>query len=111
MSRGKGDDIVFYDKCCVCPRDIEIYLSAVFLCLAAALPHHNSDTDFDVNIYLKKTCQKGIIKNDPTIIKSTIKALNNNLVIYYISSSIYRVSVGINYNRLIKFARETFYIG
>ncbi len=29
------------DKCCVCPRDIEICLSAVFLCLAAALPHHN----------------------------------------------------------------------
>ncbi len=29
------------NKCYVCPRDIEIYLSAVFLCLAAALPHHN----------------------------------------------------------------------
>src|SRR6266496_2265761 len=29
------------DKCCVCPRDIEVYLSAVFLCLAAALSHHN----------------------------------------------------------------------
>ncbi len=25
----------------MCPRDIEVYLSAVFLCLAAALPHHN----------------------------------------------------------------------
>src|SRR6266536_3725601 len=33
--------IFSYDKCCVCPRDIEVYLSAVFLCLAAALPHHN----------------------------------------------------------------------
>src|SRR6266536_6213241 len=32
--------IFSYDKCCVCPRDIEVYLSAVFLCLAAALPHH-----------------------------------------------------------------------
>src|SRR6266498_2238623 len=29
------------NKCCVCSRDIEIYLSAVFFCLAAALPHHN----------------------------------------------------------------------
>jgi len=27
----------------MCPRDIEIYLSAVFLYLAAALPHHNSN--------------------------------------------------------------------
>src|SRR6266536_267990 len=33
--------IFSYDKCCVCPRDIEVYLSAVLLCLAAALPHHN----------------------------------------------------------------------
>ena len=29
----------------MCPRDIEIYLSAVFLCLAAALPHHNVSED------------------------------------------------------------------
>ncbi len=43
------------------------------------------------------------------IIKLIIKAPNNNLVIYYMSLSIYRVSVGIDYNRLIKFARETFY--
>src|SRR6266511_1538912 len=34
--------IFSYDKCCVCPRDIEVYLSAVFLCLAAALPHHTT---------------------------------------------------------------------
>jgi len=26
----------------VCSRDVEIYLSAVFFCLAAALPHHNT---------------------------------------------------------------------
>src|SRR6266536_5449281 len=32
--------IFSFDKYCVCPKDIEIYLSAIFLCLAAALPHH-----------------------------------------------------------------------
>jgi len=71
---------------------------------------HNS-TDFDVNIYLKKTYQKRIIKDDPAIIKSTIRILYNNLVIHHTSSSIYKVSVDINYNRLIKFARETFCAG
>src|SRR6266498_2448746 len=29
------------NKYYMCPRDIEIYLSAVFFCLAATLPHHN----------------------------------------------------------------------
>src|SRR6266536_2851780 len=42
--------IFSYDKCCVCPRDIEVYLSAVFLCLAAALPHNAI-----FNIYYIKT--------------------------------------------------------
>ncbi len=37
--------IFSYDKCCMCPRDVEIYLSAVFFCLAAALPHHNISID------------------------------------------------------------------
>src|SRR6266511_3974941 len=69
---------------------------------------HNN-IDFDVNIYFKKTCQKRNIRDDPTIIKSIIKILDNNLVIYYTSSSIYRVSVDINYSRLIKFARKTLY--
>ncbi len=45
------------------------------------------------------------------IIKSIIRALGNDFVIYYTSSSIYRVSVGIDYSRLIEFARETFYAG
>ncbi len=61
-----------------------------------------SSADFDVNIYFKKTCKKRIIRDDLTIIKSIIRALGNNLVIYYISFSICRVSVDINYNRLIK---------
>ncbi len=38
--------IFSYNKCCVCPRDIEVYLPAVFLCLAAALPHHNIVINF-----------------------------------------------------------------
>ena len=47
MSRGKGDDFL-YDKCYICPRDIEIYLSAVFFYLAAALPHHTIRKLYDV---------------------------------------------------------------
>ena len=70
----------------------------------------HSDTNFDVNIYLQKIYQKRVIKDDLTIIKSIIKTLNNNLVIHLASSSIYKISVGINYNRFIKFARETFYV-
>src|SRR6266536_2545767 len=68
-----------------------------------------SGADFDVNIYLKKMYQKRIIRDDPTIIKSIIRTPKNNLVIYYTSSSIYKIFVGINYNRLIKFARKIFY--
>ena len=34
------------DKCCMYSKDIEIYLSAVFLYLAVALPHHNTRGGF-----------------------------------------------------------------
>jgi len=32
--------IFFNDKCCVCFRDIEIYLLIIFFYLAAALPYY-----------------------------------------------------------------------
>ncbi len=70
---------------------------------------HNS-ADFDVNICFKKTCQKRIIRDDLIIIKSIIRVPGNDLIIYYTSSSIYRVFIGIDCSRLIEFARETFYI-
>ena len=41
------------------------------------------------------------------IIKSIIRVSGNDFVIYYTSSSICRVFVGINYSYFIKFARET----
>ena len=69
----------------------------------------HSGADFDVNMGLQKTCQKRIVRDDPIIIKSIIRVSGNDLVIYYTSSSICRVFVDINYNRLIKFARETLY--
>jgi len=71
----------------------------------------HSGTDFDVNMGLQKTCQKRIVRDDPIIIKSIIRVSGNDLVIYYTSSSICRVFVGINYSRLIKFARDTFCVG
>src|SRR6266536_6323989 len=60
--------IFSYNKCYVCLRDIEVYLSAVFLCLAAALPHHtiysvgielilsSKYEDFE-DVFFKKECE------------------------------------------------------
>ncbi len=45
------------------------------------------------------------------IIKSIIRVSGNDFVIYYTSSSICRVFVGINYSYFIKFARETLCVG
>jgi len=39
MSRGEDDDILMISVVSL-SRDVEIYLSAVFFCLAAALPDH-----------------------------------------------------------------------
>ncbi len=41
MSRGEDNDILMISVVSL-SRDVEIYLSAVFFCLAAALPHHNT---------------------------------------------------------------------
>src|SRR6266511_2895620 len=103
--------IFFYDKCCVCPRDIEIYLSAVFLCLAAALPHHNIPTDNDNNnkSHILVNTREGtennedysinIFKNRVQIDTNTarnnnkrkmIDELRNNNNIYIISSPVFK---------------------
>ncbi len=92
--------------------DLQRYLIVLFINILIDILHGlHSGADFDVNIYLKKTCQKRIIRDDPTIIKSTIRAPDNDLVIHYISSSIYKISVGIDCSRLIEFARETLCAG
>ena len=45
MSRGEDNDILMISVVSL-SRDVEIYLSAVFFCLAAALPHHNIRSSF-----------------------------------------------------------------
>ncbi len=62
------------DKCCVCPRDIEIYLSAVFFYLAAALPQNTwytvirevwESTETQIND-IKNTIKRKTAKEDYT---------------------------------------------
>ncbi len=46
------------NKYYVCPRDIEIYLSAIFFYLAAALPHHINSPPQDVSSHDTKPTPK-----------------------------------------------------
>ncbi len=69
--------IFSYNKCCLCPRDVEIYLSAVFFCLAAALPHHNILEDIiKLDKLINKKVDSGALKNLFSPIKYVSKELN-----------------------------------
>ncbi len=69
------------DKCCVCPRDVEIYLSAVFFCLAAALPHHNINVEVYIIVKAVKYIYKYIYKKHD---KATLQIYKINEIIRYI---------------------------
>src|SRR6266536_2046940 len=88
--------IFSYNKCCVCPRDIEVYLPAVFLCLAAALPHHSIRTNTNKSKIYTKTLMKNPKNYNPKIYISHITAFQYNSKISNSeldTSSLYNINI------------------